>query len=277
MQAAAPGTPVIYAPVIAPMDPRSGMYAAGAVEHGVICAAGTEMARYYGLPAESSGFCTQTFEPDLQTAWEKANGGLLVTLSDPDILVGPGLLAGATSLCLEQIVLDVEEWRLACQARTGVPVSDELWLDDVLERVGPCGSFLGERSTRTNTRSGEWRLSDFGVHGSRDAWQAAGAPTTLEYAHAEGRGAPRWAALAAARRRRARRARRAAGARRRGKRVATKARRLPMTEDGVIRGVAGWQGSAPLHPYLVVDVFTREPLQGNQLGVFLDGRPFSSG
>ena len=184
VQAAAPGTPVIYAPVIAPMDPRSGQYAAGAIEHGVICAAGTEMARYYGLPAESSGFCTQTFEPDLQTAWEKANGGLLVTLSDPDILVGPGLLGGATTLCLEQIVLDVEEWRLACQARTGVPVSDDLWLDDVLERVGPCGSFLGERSTRTNARSGEWRLSDLGVHGSREAWQAAGAPTTLQYAHA---------------------------------------------------------------------------------------------
>jgi trimethylamine--corrinoid protein Co-methyltransferase len=183
VQAAAPGTPVIYAPVIASMDSRSGLYAAGAIEHAVVCAAGTEMARYYGLPAESSGFCTQTFEPDLQTAWEKANGGLLVTLSDPDILVGPGLLGGATTLCLEQIILDVEESRLARQAHTGVPVRDELWLDDVLERVGPCGSFLGERSTRINARAGEWRLSDFGVHGSREAWKAAGAPTTLEYAH----------------------------------------------------------------------------------------------
>ena len=78
-----PGTPVIYAPVVATMDPRTGLYAAGAVEHAVICAAGTEMARYYGLPAESSGFCTQTYEPDLQTAWEKANGGLLVDAVRP--------------------------------------------------------------------------------------------------------------------------------------------------------------------------------------------------
>ena len=182
VQAAAPGTPVIYAPVIATMDPRSGLYAAGAIEHAALCVAGTEMARFYDLPAESSGFCTQTWAPDLQTAWEKANGGLLVTLSDPDILVGPGLLGGATVLSLEQIVLDVEEWRLACQARTGVPVRDELWLDDVLERVGAGGSFLGQRSTRVNARAGEWRLSDFGVHGSHDAWRAAGSPGTLEYA-----------------------------------------------------------------------------------------------
>ena len=30
-----------------------------------------------------------------------------------------------------------------------------------------------------------------------------------------------------------------------------------------------------LHPYYVVDVFTDTPLEGNQLGVFADGRPFS--
>ncbi|HEV7134124.1 MAG TPA: PhzF family phenazine biosynthesis protein [Gaiellaceae bacterium] len=30
-----------------------------------------------------------------------------------------------------------------------------------------------------------------------------------------------------------------------------------------------------LHPYLVLDVFTDRPLEGNQLGAFTDGRPFS--
>ena len=103
------------------------------VEHAVLCVAGTEMARYYGLPAESSGLCTQTYEPDLQTAWEKSDGGLLVALAGPDVLVGPGLLGGATVLCLEQIVLDVEVIRRARRAAAGVPVRDDLWLDEVLD------------------------------------------------------------------------------------------------------------------------------------------------
>ena len=161
------------------MDPRTGLYAAGAPEHAVLCAAGTEMARYYGLPAESSGLCTQTYEPDLQTAWEKTDSGLLAVLAGPDVLVGPGLLGGATVLCLEQIVLDVEVVRRARQARAGVPVRDDLWLDEVLEAAGPGGSFIGERSTRNGVRGGEWRLSDFGVQGSWDSWRAAGSPTTV--------------------------------------------------------------------------------------------------
>jgi len=100
-------------------------------------------------------------------------------LSDPDVLVGPGLLGGATILCLEQIIIDIEMIRLARQARTGTPVRDDLWLDELLERIGPGGSFLGERSTRQNVRSGEWRPSDLGVQGSWDTWRAAGSPTTV--------------------------------------------------------------------------------------------------
>jgi trimethylamine--corrinoid protein Co-methyltransferase len=179
VQAAAPGTPVLYSPVVATMDPRTGLYAAGAAEHAALSVAGTEMARYYGLPAESSGLCTQTYEPDMQTAWEKADSALLGVLADPDVLVGPGLLGGATVLCLEQIVMDVEIVRSARQARAGVPVRDDLWLDEIMEKVGPCGSFIGERSTRTGVRAGEWRLSDFGVQGSWDAWRAAGSPSTM--------------------------------------------------------------------------------------------------
>jgi trans-2,3-dihydro-3-hydroxyanthranilate isomerase len=49
-----------------------------------------------------------------------------------------------------------------------------------------------------------------------------------------------------------------------------------IAQAGVIPSPADWHGSAELHPYFVCDVFTSEPLQGNQLGVFIDGRPFAS-
>jgi trimethylamine--corrinoid protein Co-methyltransferase len=184
VQAAAPGTPFIYAPVIATMDPRSGRYASGDIAHALLSAAGTQMARFYGLPVEASGCGTDHYVPGIQAAYEKAATSLLAALEWPDILCGPGLLAGALVLSLEQIVLDIEMFRMARFAHSGMPVADELWLDDVLERVAPGGTFVGEATTRRNMRAGEWYVSDFGLHDSYDTWQAAGAPDTLAQAHA---------------------------------------------------------------------------------------------
>jgi trans-2,3-dihydro-3-hydroxyanthranilate isomerase len=42
----------------------------------------------------------------------------------------------------------------------------------------------------------------------------------------------------------------------------------------VLPGDVDWLGESTQHRYLVMDVFTSRPLEGNQLGVFLDGRPF---
>ncbi|HXH98282.1 MAG TPA: PhzF family phenazine biosynthesis protein [Gaiellaceae bacterium] len=49
-----------------------------------------------------------------------------------------------------------------------------------------------------------------------------------------------------------------------------------MTDVGVIPSGIDWHGSSELHRYYVCDVFTSEPLEGNQLGVFVDGRPFTA-
>jgi trans-2,3-dihydro-3-hydroxyanthranilate isomerase len=49
-----------------------------------------------------------------------------------------------------------------------------------------------------------------------------------------------------------------------------------MTAAAVIPILDGWSGSANLHAYFVCDVFTARPLEGNQLAVFADGRPFDS-
>ena len=47
-----------------------------------------------------------------------------------------------------------------------------------------------------------------------------------------------------------------------------------MRATGVIPHPTGWHGRARLHRFFVREVFTSQPMQGNQLGVFVDGRPF---
>jgi trimethylamine--corrinoid protein Co-methyltransferase len=182
IQAAAPGTPFIYAPALAVIDPRSGRYGGGAVEHGLLGAAATEMARYYGLPVEASGLGTDHHVPGIQAAYERALNGVLPLLSWPDILVGPGLLGGSMVLSLEQLLIDVEIFRMSRQAHRGIVTDESQWLEEAIGRMGPAGHFMAERSTVDAIRGGEWYVSRLGVHDSFAGWEAAGRPVLLEQA-----------------------------------------------------------------------------------------------
>ncbi len=181
-QAAQPGTPFIYAPVLATMNPHTGLYNAGAIENGLLSSASIEMARYYGLPAEGTGGGTDTYAPGIQTGYERALNAMMPMLSWPDFLVGAGLLGGSMVLSLEQLVIDSEIFRMNKHAHRGIPTGEEMWLDDVIESVGATGNFMAEKSTTTSIRSGEWLISRIGVHKSREAWEASGKKDVVEEA-----------------------------------------------------------------------------------------------
>jgi trimethylamine--corrinoid protein Co-methyltransferase len=182
VQAADPGTPIIYAPVFAAMDPRSGRLGGGAIEHAVMAAAGTELARFYGLAVEASGCGTDHYVPGIQATYEKATTAMMSALSWPDILVGPGTLGGSLILSFEQLMLDVELFRILAHAQRGVPTAEDRWLDEAFDRVRPAGNYLAEQSTRKHARDGEWFLSELGTHETYDAWDAGGRVTIEEQA-----------------------------------------------------------------------------------------------
>jgi trimethylamine--corrinoid protein Co-methyltransferase len=182
IQAAAPGTPFIYAPVLAVIDPRSGRYSAGAIEGALLGAATTEMGRYYGLPVEASGMGTDHHVPSIQAGYERAMGGMLPTLSWPDLLVGPGLLGGSMILSLEQLLIDTEVFRHYRRAWEGIDSGEDRWLEEVIDRAGPGGDFLSEVSTVAGMRGGEWYVSRLGLHDTYEGWVAAGQPMLLEEA-----------------------------------------------------------------------------------------------
>ena len=181
-QAVEPGTPIIYAPALAVMNPRSGMYSAGAIENGLLSCAAIEMGKYYDLPVEGTGGGTDTFNPGIQASYERSMNSLLGILSWPDLMVGCGLLGGSMVLSLEQLVIDAEMFRMSKQAHRGIPTRDESWLDEVIQKVGPGGNFLGEKSTIKNMRSGEWLMPTLGVHDTQKSWENSGRKDILDEA-----------------------------------------------------------------------------------------------
>jgi trimethylamine--corrinoid protein Co-methyltransferase len=182
VQAAAPHTPFIYASAPGVMDPRSGRYAGGAIEVALLSAAAVEMGRFYGLPVEAAGMGSTDHQiPSIQASYEGALNGLLPTLSWPDILVGPGML-GAMTLSLEQLLIDVEVFRMCKRAHQGIAADAADWLEDVITAVGPAGTYIGERSTATRAHGGEWYIPRLGVHDTFEHWDGAGRPTLVEEA-----------------------------------------------------------------------------------------------
>lgn len=173
VQAAEPGAPLIYAPVSTLMDPRTGSVMSGAVERGLLSAASIEMARYYGLPAQTSGLGTSGFSPGIQSSYESALTALTPMLALPDILVGAGMLGSAMILSLEQMLIDVEIFRMCRQAGKGILAGDDQWMDELICEKGPGGHFLDHPSTVKALREGAWHMGELGAIDSFEAWRSS--------------------------------------------------------------------------------------------------------
>jgi trimethylamine---corrinoid protein Co-methyltransferase len=184
VQAAAPGTPFIYAPALAAMEPRTGRWGGGGPEHSLLGAATTAMGRFYGLPVTASNGGTDHYVAGIQATYERTINWMLPVLSWPDILIGPGSLGGASTLCLEQMVLDVEIYRSCRRLRDGIGAgAGETDVVGALDEVGPQGDFLARTQTRDAVRGGEWLLPKLGYHSTWDRFVAQDRPDILDQAH----------------------------------------------------------------------------------------------
>jgi trimethylamine--corrinoid protein Co-methyltransferase len=180
IQSAAPGTPFIYAAAPGIADMRSGRYGGGEVEHSLLGAAVTEIARMYRLPVEATVGGSDQNIPCIQAGYERALNYTLPIMSRPDLLVAPGLLGGATIFNPEQLMIDVEVIKRCKRLSQGIGSSKEKWLGEVIADLGQGGNYLSHRSTRNAARSGEVYYSKLGWHASYDQWVNSGEPDLLD-------------------------------------------------------------------------------------------------
>jgi trimethylamine--corrinoid protein Co-methyltransferase len=140
------------------------------------------MARYYNLPVEASAGGSDHHVPSIQAGYERALNFILPVLSQPDLLVAPGLLGGAMIFSPEQFIIDLEIVRRCWRLARGINTAAEEWLEETISQVGPGGNFLAQRSTRTALHNGELYLSNLGFHGPYEQWEVQGKSDILQEA-----------------------------------------------------------------------------------------------
>jgi trimethylamine--corrinoid protein Co-methyltransferase len=161
-QLASPGCALISGVGAATADLRSGLYVSGGPEIGLINLVCLQMSRFYGLPTQATGVSTDAKACDLQAGAEGMMSGLAAALAGADSLIAAGTLDAVQNHSLAKTVLDADTVGMIRRFCRPEPIdAAKALMDDIVE-VGIGGHYLGRRSTRTLSRTGElWRPSLF--------------------------------------------------------------------------------------------------------------------
>ena len=147
IQCANPGAPMIYCIEGTPMNPYTGKICYEAIETPLLNVAGIQMARFYGLPCYSLGVALEGRPRDWDDLLIRAVKMALGQLAHGDITAGFGSLEEAEYAALDQVILDVEAWRVARAYLRSFDMSEEALGLEAIKKAGPGGSFLTLKHT----------------------------------------------------------------------------------------------------------------------------------
>lgn len=177
------GAPVFYCFVCAPVDMKTGDFASGSPEYGVLSVAGAELAKFYRLPSMIGGLGSSAKAPGVQIGLEKAITTVPVVLAGCDLMTGIGGLNDASYMSMEQLLIDSETWEDIRRTWQGMEVTEEELALSVIEELGPRGQYLAHPHTYAHFRRlHEAKYSD---RSSYSAWEAAGKKDMVATVQAE--------------------------------------------------------------------------------------------
>jgi trimethylamine---corrinoid protein Co-methyltransferase len=150
-----PGAKVLHATTGSLLNMRTGYLSMGAAETCLISSGEVALARYYGLPTTRMGAYSDSQWPDVQAGIEKAMALLILAQSEADFVTMGGPLDNAAHHSFEQVVIDHDIWEMAQRLTREIVVDDDTLAGDVIDKMGPGGSFIGETHTRRAVQGGE--------------------------------------------------------------------------------------------------------------------------
>jgi trimethylamine---corrinoid protein Co-methyltransferase len=177
MQMAREGTPTIYASLPTIADMRSGAYASGGIECGMLHMAFAQMARFYNVPSGGYIGLTNSKINDAQSGYETGMSAVAGLLGGADMFNMGGLLDALKAFDFAKAVIDDEIFQMVKRMKRGINFNEEELALDVIKKAGPGGAFMMQPHTtkRMKTEALLPKLSD---REARTIWEKKGALDT---------------------------------------------------------------------------------------------------
>jgi trimethylamine--corrinoid protein Co-methyltransferase len=147
-----PGAPVIYGAMPNIIDMTTSIYPYGTPELNLLNACLTELSHYHKLPMWGTAGCTDAKVIGVQAGAELMMQCMASVLSGADFVHDTGLMDHATMISPELIVLMNEVIDMVRVFAGGIEVSSRTFALDLIDSVGPGGSYIAEDHTLENFR-----------------------------------------------------------------------------------------------------------------------------
>lgn len=159
VQTRVPGAPMAIGGLPSMMDLRTARPAYGSPEASLYSAAAVDLARYLGLPFMSTAGASEAKCVDAQAGVEAALSVMLAAMSGASLVHDAGFLDCADIGSLSYLVLVDEVVGMAARVMRGVQVDAETIMLDLIEKVGPGGTFINQARSASLCRLEAWTPS----------------------------------------------------------------------------------------------------------------------
>jgi len=171
-----PGAPLLYGGIPGRANLVSMGYLGGAVECGMMNAAIHQLSNHIQVPNYNSSGLTDSKIPDAQAGWEKAATTLLAAMGGSNFIHhAAGMLESMLTVAYEQYVIDDEIIGMCGKVLKGIKVDPEHLALDVIEAVGPGGSFMISDHTLDHLRCEYYLGNRISDQKDRELWEKDGA------------------------------------------------------------------------------------------------------
>ncbi len=135
------------------MDLKTGLTSVGAPEWSMVGTAIVKMAQYYGVPCRIGSGVSDSKMPDSQAGYEFALNALPSALAGANMIFGAGGLETGLTFDYAKLIMDHECITNIHKMISGGSIDDESMVLNLIDEVGPGGTYLTHMHTFAHTRS----------------------------------------------------------------------------------------------------------------------------